>query len=506
MSAPQQFMTGEPVITTSDSKQLAYNGMFDAAQFAVQRSLYSQAGLDPQKSYTLEYVQSLTTLDQLLKVFWGDSPCIVIIGEEAQTEALYSVAEHIAKLLPTLGSLTVVLLADLAGSETANFIKAVVEKGFPLSAERIWRTDRLVSSSLKGKQWIPRVLHTTHNSRSLMRRVAFKKFCLQMPGHDPELDWYPVPPCPATMLAVQYHKAWESDLLGWLKTEVRNEVVVPGPDIEHTRVLFREFDKSAAAELVEQFGRLPRFAVMGVPRYNGTALQEKPWRLSAFIKKDHKIQHAPFLFSCILAAFWDMGEILGVSTDVALQASAYNQVRIGFTASAMEHFRPAMLKLNESVGLVVVDEGSQEWLTDSDNDSTSAASTVPDDWGTVTSVYATNVPPWYNQSAVTAMISATGDTKFVADRMRLSFGELRTCTWKITGLQVEQLVGDLLRSTKGGSPIHIVSANEYKGKRNQQRHRPARTAKPATANPPEVEMMDLDSVKFMKRKRGGVRK
>ena len=157
MSAPQQFTTKEPVTNTSDSKQLAYNGMFDAAHLLVQSSLYLQAGLDPQKSYTLEYVQSLTTPDQLLKVFWGDSPSIVIVGEKAQTEALYSVAEHIAKLLPTLGSLTVVLLADPAGFETANFIMTAlaVQKGFRLSAERIWHADRVVSTSLKGKQWIP---------------------------------------------------------------------------------------------------------------------------------------------------------------------------------------------------------------------------------------------------------------------------------------------------------------------------------------------------------------
>ena len=140
-----------------------------------------------------------------------------------------------------------------------------------------------------------------------------------------------------------------------------------------------------------------------------------------------------------------------MSTDVALQASVYNQVRAGLTASAMEHFRPAMLKLNESVGLVVVDEGSEEWLTDRDNDCTSAANTVPDDWGAMRSVYATNVPPWYKQSAVTAMIGATGDTKVVADWMRFSVGELRSCTWKITGPQVEQLVGHSLRSTEGGS-------------------------------------------------------
>ena len=68
---------------------------------------------------------------------------------------------------------------------------------------------------------------------------------------------------------------------------------------------------------------------------------------------------------------------------------------------------------------------------------------------------------------------------------------------------MEQLVGHLLRSTEGGSPIHIVSANEYKGKRDQQCHRLARTPKPTTAKPLEEEMMDLDIVKFMKRKQGG---
>ena len=40
--------------------------------------------------------------------------------------------------------------------------------------------------------------------------------------------------------------------------------------------------------------------------------------MSAFIKKDKKTQHAPFVFSYIVAAFWDMGEFLEVSEEVAL--------------------------------------------------------------------------------------------------------------------------------------------------------------------------------------------
>ena len=66
------------------------------------------------------------------------------------------------------------------------------------------------------------------------------------------------------------------------------------------------------------------------------------------------------------------------------------------TKDAMEYLRPHMMWLNESAGLVVVDEGSGEWLTDSDVDASSTASTVPETWGPVTSVYAINVPPWYD--------------------------------------------------------------------------------------------------------------
>ena len=74
-----------------------------------------------------------------------------------------------------------------------------------------------------------------------------------------------------------------------------------------------------------------------------------------------------------------------------------------------------MMRLNDGVGLVVVDEGSREWLTDSDTDASSTASTNSDTWSRVTSVYAINLPPWYDQKAVHNMLGATGDEKFVVD-------------------------------------------------------------------------------------------
>ena len=167
----------------------------------------------------------------------------------------------------------------------------------------------------------------------------------------------------------------------------------------------------------------------------------------------------------------------------------------------MEYFRPHMMRLNERMGLVVVDEGSGERLTDSDVDASSTVSTILDTWGQVTSVYAINVPPWYDQKAVHSMLGATGDEKFVVDRVWWSVGELRTCTCKVRGPGVQDLVGHLLRLTEGDSPVHIISSQEYTTRRGKPANKGGAQRDARAA--PAVEMMDLDMVKFMKRTREG---
>ena len=350
-------------------------------------------------------------------------------------------------------------------------------------------------------QWLPWVVVSTPTSRVTTRRPAYKKFSLMTPRHDPTVDWFTLVDVPQKMLAIMFHKQWEQELMTFTGTEPRNEVVVPGPDVQHTHILFKELHLTRAKSLVTQLGRRPRVAIMPAPWYKGSAMQGKSYQLFAFVRREKKIDHAPFLFSYVLAAFWDIGEVLGFSSEIALQTTTYNQVRVGVTKDAMEYFRPHMMRLNDSVGLVLVDEGSGEWLTDSDVDATSTGSTIPDPWGQVTSVYAINVPPWYDQKAVHTMLGATGDEKFVVDRVRWRVGELRTCTWKVRGPGVQDLVGHLLRSTEGDSPVHIISSQEYTTRRGKSASKGGvkRDARPA----PAVEMMDLDTVKFMKRTREG---
>ena len=55
------------------------------------------------------------------------------------------------------------------------------------------------------------------------------------------------------------------------------------------------------------------------------------------------------------------------------------------------------------------------------------------------------------------MVSATGKECFVVDGMCFSVGELRTSTWKVTRPTVGRLVGHLMASTEGDSPVRLIS-------------------------------------------------
>ena len=127
------------------------------------------------------------------------------------------------------------------------------------------------------------------------------------------MDWFPAPAISAKMLAVQLHKNWETQLLEHLSLDGKLEVILPGPAIEHTRILFCELELPTSKRLVEELGRLPRFAVMGISWYKGAAIDTQPFKLPAFIRQTHYQQHALFLFWNLLAALWEM-----VSDDIAL--------------------------------------------------------------------------------------------------------------------------------------------------------------------------------------------
>ena len=184
----------------------------------------------------------------------------------------------------------------------------------------------------------------------------FKNCCLPMPGSGPHSR---LVPCPSVPLhhAVQYHKTWEVELLQYIRTELKDEVVVPGPAIEHTRHLLREFGKDAASHLVEELGRQPRF---GVPWYQATTLASKTYRLSTFIQKDKK----PNMHYFSSLTFWQhsgaWGKSWGLARTSLWRCHLTTKCGLVFVPRSWNFFALPCFKLNSTVGLVVVDKGTAE--------------------------------------------------------------------------------------------------------------------------------------------------
>ena len=221
-------------------------------------------------------------------------------------------------------------------------------KGLPelVNSERIWRADRVVSNTVMACQWLPCVVVSTPTSRVTTKRPAYKKFSLMTPGHDLTVDWFTPVDLRKKMLAIMFHDQWEQELMTFLGTEPRNEVVVPGPDVQHTRILFKELDLTKRNHWSPSWGEGPGLRSCLSHGTRGPLCRGNRISFSAFVRREKKIHHAPFLFSYVLAAFWDLGEILGISSEIALQSTACNQVRVGLTKNAMEYFRPHMMRVN----------------------------------------------------------------------------------------------------------------------------------------------------------------
>ena len=192
-------------------------------------------------------------------------------------------------------------------------------------------------------------------------------------------------------------------------------------------------------------------------------IDSKAHQLTCYIDKTKRSAHAPFLFAYVMAALWDLDPFN--TTDVAMQATSYNMVKIGLTAKALEHMKKAIPGLVQTCGLKVKDPVANVWLTDADDGTESMASTIPSEWGATTAVYAINVPPYYDEQAVNFMYMATGQKDFVHSVARWSVGEIRTVSWKIIGPEVDKTIGTMLKATDGEAPVHIISSAEYDAKK-----------------------------------------
>ena len=120
-----------------------------------------------------------------------------------------------------------------------------------------------------------------------MASVKFKLLRMLEPGLEPDTVLFEAEKPSKLMMALQYHKKWEEDLLKSLATPRQALTIVSGIHPAHTKLIFKEFALEEAKALVEVMGSNPRFALMPIPWYKGEAVDSKDMKLEAWIQKTH---------------------------------------------------------------------------------------------------------------------------------------------------------------------------------------------------------------------------
>ena len=506
-------LTGDTILTTTESRQLAILAGMDEVDYIIQEEVWVQEGIVDAKMYKPGIMNALQSVEMGRKIFFGDSPSILVVGHSDKMTEMNSVVQQLIKFVPTLGNLFMVVLFGEGASDmdSAKFLSRALslQQSLQQRPAKMYQADRLLTSVKRATHYQAWVAVSTHVSRSSQATVQYKLLRMMDPGHDPVSYLFESEEAPAMMMAIQYHKTWESALLGELQLQRPEAVIVPGVDPAHTKLLFKELTLEECKSVVERLGRQPRFAIMPIPWYRGDAVDDKPVRLEAWIRREHSMKHGPFLFAYVLAILWDMGEIPGVSKSVSVQVLHYNKVRIGIAADIYPTFKEKYAVLNESVGLNCKSEDTGEFLSNNEGEGESTTpSMCPAEWGSVESAYLINVPPWWNATALTTMLSVTEAGKqALAVRMKWSVGEIRTTTWKISGPQVCSMIGSVFRSSDKFACITVISSHEYASRKAKPGGKGGKAGKggsqdtrPAAPAPAEMEL-DTQMMKIFKRKR-----
>ena len=119
----------------------------------------------------------------------------------------------------------------------------------------MYQADRLLTSIKRATHYQVWVAVSTHVSQCSQAMVQYKLLRMMDPGHDPVSYLFEPEETPAMMMAIQYHKTWESALFGELQLHLPEAIIVPGVDPAHTKLLFKELTLEECKSVVEKLGR-----------------------------------------------------------------------------------------------------------------------------------------------------------------------------------------------------------------------------------------------------------
>mmetsp|Transcript_25282 Transcript_25282/g.45705 ORF Transcript_25282/g.45705 Transcript_25282/m.45705 type:complete len:521 (-) Transcript_25282:5282-6844(-) len=466
------------ILTGADSKQLVYIAQLEDHDFVVQDQRYLHAGLNLQMGFSLVQagVKAITEKKAASMVFRGDTPKWLIVTLRKDLVAAVDNMKHLCSLLPDWSIVDMIVLDPNDGALFDEGPRML--KDFPLNPAAIYRGDRKVVSVGMKTAWTPWVVRWTGTSAQSARQPEFRTMPLMATGQDPEECLYTDPEMPCTLIAIMAHTSWAGDLCKFLGKTKADLSETPGPDAKNTKVYFAELSCAEMCDVAAKFGHLPRFGVMSIPMYEGTAVDEKPEILEVYVTSAKRSEVAPYMFALLMNEVWNDGRLI-TDGDIAMQAVSYTKVRVGLTPQGRKLLMPLIPKFVD-MGLSFKDEFSGEQLTQYDSDSD--ASSVMSEWGQVETCMLIGAPPYWKEAHVRSVLEATGQKDMLLNKLGWNVGEIRTASWRIQSPNAKNFVGKVLKNPNG-RVLLVISTAEYK---ERKARRPKQTPAVRKADAPDT--------------------
>ena len=242
----------------------------------------------------------------------------------------------------------------------------------------------------------------------------------------------------------------------------KSGAICRGVETPASRYLYYETDLGTARRLVEEFGRYPRFALLPLKWYTGEQVNKAEYRVEVTMAKDFHTRHLKYFFSYVMAAFWDLGDLLG-GKHFGAQIMHAKRIQLSLSKRAYEYAQERLGAWLQDLGLELRDEQTCKQLSGTSVASMKPASTTLEAWGPCESVFLTNVPPYGKDVVICQVLrtQGTGQEDFVLDRCRFHIGDIRSKTWMVTRPKVSSLLGKVLQAAQSGTLIVPISKQEY---------------------------------------------
>ena len=354
------------ILSKTDSEQLLVLAGLDDHDFVVQNERYLSSGLDLSMGFSMRFdgLKELNTPQKARVVFRGDEPELLCVTVKRSFADDMKCVKTLLNHLPTWRILDVVLL-DSADSALGDGSKVLL-KDLPFTPDRAIKAERAVCSPGLGTEFFPWVFRITSTSNSGHKQPKLRILKLLEKGRSPKELVFEEPEMPKNLYAIQSHVAWSTDLYMLLDSTKDKLDEVPGSDPKATKYIFSELSEEVINTVVTTFGGKPRFALMPIEWYEGTAIEKKTTVFEMFTQKEHRSQYAPHMFGFVLSALWQNGDVLR-NDSAAIQQISYNKLRIGLTPDTKKLL---ISKIDQMapMGYILKDEETMDYVTAFDGD------------------------------------------------------------------------------------------------------------------------------------------